>query len=62
VKVVARDLGYEDPYHFSRVFKRIMGVSPEQYRRGLDDENGGRGNSGRKLPQGYSIREMPNIS
>jgi AraC-like DNA-binding protein/quercetin dioxygenase-like cupin family protein len=32
VKVVARDLGYEDPYHFSRVFKRIMGVSPEQYR------------------------------
>ncbi|MBD5777932.1 AraC family transcriptional regulator [Pelagicoccus sp. NFK12] len=34
VQEVAMALGYEDPYYFSRVFKRIMGVSPLQYRKG----------------------------
>lgn len=34
VQEVATALGYEDPYYFSRVFKRIMGVSPLQYRKG----------------------------
>jgi AraC-like DNA-binding protein len=28
VKEVALDVGFEDPYHFSRVFKRVHGVSP----------------------------------
>lgn len=32
VKVVALETGYTDPYYFSRVFKKIMGVSPERYR------------------------------
>jgi transcriptional regulator GlxA family with amidase domain len=26
-------VGYEDAYYFSRIFKKIMGVSPSQYRR-----------------------------
>ncbi len=30
---IARLLGYNDPYHFSRRFKRRMGSSPELYRR-----------------------------
>ncbi|MGC4088150.1 MAG: AraC family transcriptional regulator [Polyangiaceae bacterium] len=30
---VARAEGYGDPYHFSRVFSRVMGVSPREYRR-----------------------------
>lgn len=34
VQEVAGSLGYDDPYYFSRVFKRIMGVSPLQYRKG----------------------------
>ena len=34
VQEVAASLGYADPYYFSRVFKRIMGVSPAQYRKG----------------------------
>lgn len=34
VQEVAAALGYADPYYFSRVFKRIMGVSPAQYRKG----------------------------
>lgn len=33
VKEVADQLGYEDPYHFSRVFKKVYGVAPEQFGR-----------------------------
>ncbi|HYF51094.1 MAG TPA: helix-turn-helix transcriptional regulator, partial [Planctomycetota bacterium] len=30
---IAEAEGYDDPYHFSRIFRRVMGVSPRQYRR-----------------------------
>jgi AraC-like DNA-binding protein len=29
---IAEAEGYDDPYHFSRVFRRVMGVSPRQFR------------------------------
>ena len=29
---VAHQFGYSDPYHFSRRFKDIIGLSPENYR------------------------------
>jgi AraC-like DNA-binding protein len=32
IKVVAVETGYSDPYYFSRVFKKVMGISPEKYR------------------------------
>ena len=32
IKVVAMETGYRDPYYFSRVFKKAMGISPEKYR------------------------------
>jgi AraC family transcriptional regulator of arabinose operon len=32
VKVVALETGYSDPYYFSRVFKKVMGISPDKYR------------------------------
>ncbi|MCC8410230.1 AraC family transcriptional regulator [Mucilaginibacter sp. UR6-1] len=32
IKAVANSLGYEDQYYFSRLFKKFMGMSPEQYR------------------------------
>ena len=32
VKDVSISLGYEDSYYFSRIFKKIIGVSPKQYR------------------------------
>ncbi len=32
IKDVAQELGYEDPYYFSRLFKKFMGLSPEQYK------------------------------
>lgn len=30
---VARELGYEDAYYFSRLFKKVIGLSPRDYRR-----------------------------
>lgn len=32
IKTISRNLGYEDSYYFSRLFKKIIGVSPRQYR------------------------------
>ncbi len=32
---VARETGYQDQFHFSRVFKKIIGVSPREYRKTL---------------------------
>jgi AraC-like DNA-binding protein len=32
VKNVAADLGFANPFHFSRVFKSIFGISPDEFR------------------------------
>jgi AraC-like DNA-binding protein len=32
VKKIAEEIGYDDPYYFSRLFKKYMKVSPDQYR------------------------------
>ncbi|MCV6615008.1 MAG: AraC family transcriptional regulator [Cellvibrionaceae bacterium] len=32
VKAIASNLGYNDPYYFSRLFKKQIGLSPAQYR------------------------------
>lgn len=39
VKEVAAKLGYEDPLHFSRVFRNVHGVSPQQLRDSLSDSS-----------------------
>jgi AraC-like DNA-binding protein len=31
VKQVAEEIGFPDPYHFSRVFKRVYGIPPETF-------------------------------
>ncbi|MHC4885417.1 MAG: helix-turn-helix domain-containing protein [Planctomycetota bacterium] len=31
VRAAAAEVGFADPYHFSRTFKRILGVSPSRY-------------------------------
>ncbi|MBE7467166.1 MAG: helix-turn-helix domain-containing protein [Planctomycetes bacterium] len=33
IYAIGRAEGYDDPYHFSRAFKRVLGTSPRQYRR-----------------------------
>ncbi len=33
IKTIAARCGYPDPYHFSRLFKRTHGLSPDAYRR-----------------------------
>jgi AraC-like DNA-binding protein len=32
VRTIAEELGYDDPYYFSRLFKKYMKSSPEIYR------------------------------
>lgn len=32
IRDIALAVGYDDPYHFSRVFHRVMGVPPQRYR------------------------------
>lgn len=33
VKQVAEQVGFADPFHFSRVFKSVLGLSPDSFRR-----------------------------
>ncbi len=33
LKAIAAELGYADPFHLSKVFKRVTGLSPQAYRR-----------------------------
>ena len=33
VKQVAAQLGFNDPFHFSRAFKKVFGLSPDEFRR-----------------------------
>jgi AraC-like DNA-binding protein len=33
VKQVAAELEFSDPFHFSRAFKSVFGLSPEAFRR-----------------------------
>jgi AraC family transcriptional regulator of arabinose operon len=35
IKMVAASIGYDDPYHFSKVFKNIMGLSPKFFKQQL---------------------------
>ena len=39
VQEVADRFGYRDPYHFSKRFKQIVGVSPDQYRHSFNRGN-----------------------
>jgi AraC family transcriptional regulator of arabinose operon len=34
IKSVGRAVGFDNPYHFSRVFKQIHGMAPGRFRRG----------------------------
>jgi len=33
VKQVAEESGFIDPFHFSRLFKSVLGLSPDLFRR-----------------------------
>ena len=35
ISVIAYDLGFQYPQHFTRLFKRLTGESPRQYREHL---------------------------
>jgi AraC-like DNA-binding protein len=34
VREVGTEVGFEDPYHFSKAFKRVYGLSPQAFRAG----------------------------
>jgi len=33
IKETAQKLGMDDPYYFSRMFSKLMGISPKEYRK-----------------------------
>lgn len=35
IKKIAQEVGYEDAYHFSKIFKKHMTVTPKEYRKNL---------------------------
>lgn len=35
IKTIANDVGYEDAYHFSKLFKKYYGISPLHYRKSI---------------------------
>ncbi|WP_431215391.1 helix-turn-helix domain-containing protein [Puia sp. P3] len=42
IKEIADKLGIEDPYYFSRMFRKLMGLSPIEYRASGHHPRGGR--------------------
>ena len=32
IREIGFEIGYDDPYYFSRIFKKVVGMSPKQYR------------------------------
>ncbi len=36
IKNIATEVGYDDVYHFSKLFKKYYGISPQNYRRSLN--------------------------
>ena len=36
VQDIAKSVGYEDAYHFSKVFKKHFGISPSNFRKGRE--------------------------
>jgi AraC-like DNA-binding protein len=37
---IAADLGFHDPFHFSRRFKQVVGLSPSDFRRQIRRQRG----------------------
>ena len=33
IKQISEHIGYNDPYFFSRLFKKHIGISPQEYRK-----------------------------
>jgi AraC-like DNA-binding protein len=50
VKEIATDLGYEDPFYFSRLFKSVHGIAPSDYRQMLDQPEDKAGGIARPRP------------
>ena len=44
INEIAYQIGYEDPYYYSRIFKKIIGGSPQHYRATIGIDNTESGN------------------
>ncbi|MCQ2500526.1 MAG: AraC family transcriptional regulator [Lachnospiraceae bacterium] len=39
IREVAKETGYKDPLHFSKVFKNNYGIGPKEYRKGVEPDD-----------------------
>jgi len=62
VSDIAGFLGFEDPYYFSRLFKRKTGVSPKKFRDDLARERPGAGKENGSIPQAGAPRFESKVS
>lgn len=56
VRDIARELGYDDPYYFSRLFKKVQGCSPTAYRESIRENQNFRSALARRVASSPSTR------
>lgn len=59
VKQAAKATGFADPYHFSRVFKKVYGVSPNAFLRATSRASAEESGSPTPTPHGAGPKEAP---
>ncbi|HUK65734.1 MAG TPA: AraC family transcriptional regulator [Anaeromyxobacteraceae bacterium] len=68
VKEVAARAGFEDPFHFSRVFRRVQGIPPADFQRLHKRVSAGEGpaigptSPSRRWPDGPALASLPRAS
>ena len=61
IKEIAAEMGYDDPFYFSRVFKSVHQVAPAEYRRRHGFAKTGQPDSGRSM-RPLAFATPPNLT
>ena len=62
IKEIAAEMGYDDPFYFSRVFKSVHQVAPAEYRRRSSLTKTGQLENGHRSMQPLAFAAAPNLT